>query len=124
MLPGRRSRRVGDQILKEIASLLLHTIRDPRVVGVTVTGIRMTDDLKRARVFYSLMGEAGEVARAQKGLESATGFIKREIGMRMELRYVPDIRFVHDPSLELGSRMERVLSGLQAGVDGEPDTDE
>jgi ribosome-binding factor A len=113
MLAGKRAVRVGDYILKEIAVLLLEKVKDPRVQGVTLTGIRLSDDLKAARVYYSVMGAKEEIARSQAGLDSAKGFIKREIGMRAALRYVPEITFVHDPSLEKGSRMDKLFEKIE-----------
>lgn len=109
MLAGKRAIRVGDSILKEIAFLLLSKIKDPRVRSATVTGISLSSDLKRAKVYYSVIGEKGHVEQTQAGLDSAKGFIKREIGLRMELRYVPEITFLHDTSLESGENMERLF---------------
>jgi len=113
MLAGRRSVRVGDQILKEMALLLIHRVMDPRVQGVTLTGIRLSRDLKTARVFFSVMGEQDRVEGAKNGLEHAKGFIKREIGHRLPLKYVPDLVFVHDPSLERGNHMDRILKEIR-----------
>ena len=113
MLAGKRSARVGDQILREIALLLLRRVRDPRVRGVTVTGVRLSNDLKIARVYFSVMGEEEQIKRAQAGLESAKGFIKREIGRQLSLRYVPEIIFVHDASLEKGNHMDRIFEALR-----------
>jgi ribosome-binding factor A len=113
MLPGKRAVRVGDVILKEVAQLLIEKVRDPRVRGVTLTGIRLSDDLKLARIFYSVMGDDTRVNEAQKGLESATGFLKREIGRRAGLRYIPDIKFAYDPSLETGDQMERLFDKIR-----------
>ena len=113
MLAGRRSVRVGDQIQKEIAILLLERVKDPRVKGVTVTGIRLSDDLKLARIYYSVIGTEDQVERAQAGLDSAKGFIKRQIGLRMALRYVPEITFLHDSSLEKGSHMDRLFDEIR-----------
>ena len=78
MLAGKRTLRVGDEILKEIATLLLERVKDPRVRGVTLTGIRLSDDLRLARIYYSVMGDSGVIEAARAGLESAKGFIKRE----------------------------------------------
>jgi ribosome-binding factor A len=118
-LAGKRAQRVGDEILKEIALLIIRRVKDPRVEGVTVTGMRLTDDLKQGKVYYSVMGGDEEIERAQAGLDSARGFIKREVGQRMKLRYVPEITFVHDKSLESGSHMERLLERIEAGRPGE-----
>jgi ribosome-binding factor A len=116
MLAGKRAVRVGDQLLREIADLLLKKARDPRVKGATLTGIRLSDDLKYGKVYYSVMGDQEEVRKTQAGFDRAKGFIKREIGIRMDLKYVPDIHFVHDPSLEKGERMERLLKTMKTGV--------
>jgi ribosome-binding factor A len=113
MLAGKRAVRVGDQILKEIALLLLERVRDPRVQGVTVTGIRLSNDLKLARVYFSVMEEKNNHKRAQEGLDKAKGFIKREIGLRMELKYIPEITFIHDPSMENGSHLDRVFEEIR-----------
>ena len=113
MLAGKRAVRVGDQILKEIAILLLNRVKDPRVQGVTMTGIDLSNDLKLARVYFSVMGNKSEIERALAGLNSAKGFIKREIGLRMQLRYVPEIKFLHDASLESGSHLDRIFEEIQ-----------
>ncbi len=113
MLAGKRAIRVGDQILKEIAILLLNRVKDPRVQGVTMTGIDLSNDLKLARVYFSVMGNKSEIERALAGLNSAKGFIKREIGLRMQLRYVPEIKFLHDASLESGSHLDRIFEEIQ-----------
>ncbi len=113
MLAGKRSVRVGDQILKEIALLLLEKVKDPRTKGITVTGIRLSADLKMARVYYSVMGADKEINRAQAGLEKAKGFIKRELGLRTSLRYVPEITFIHDSSLESASHMDRLFDEIR-----------
>lgn len=109
MLAGTRAERVGDQIVKEIAILLLDRVNDPRVKGVTVTGIRLARDLRSAKVYYSVIGEMDAVSAAQAGLDSAKGFIKRHLGLHLKLRYVPDIRFVHDETMRHGEHMERLL---------------
>ena len=113
MLAGKRAVRVGDQILKEIAILLLNRVKDPRVQGVTMTGINLSNDLKLARVYFSVMGDKSDIERALAGLNSAKGFIKREIGLRMQLRYVPEIKFLHDASLESGSHLDRIFKEIQ-----------
>lgn len=114
MLAGKRSVRVGDQILKEIADLLTRKVRDPRVSGVTLTGIRLSDDLRHARIFYSVLGEKTEINRIQTGLDSAKGFIKREMGRRVNLRYMPEIIFQHDPTLETGNQIEKLFRKIKS----------
>ena len=114
MLPGKRSTRVGELILKEVAFLLLEKVRDPRVRGVTLTGIRLSDDLRLARIYYSVMGDQNEEEKtAAAGLLSATGFVKRQIGKRLDLRYIPEISFLYDPSLKFGNHLERLFEGMR-----------
>jgi len=113
MLAGKRSLRVGDQILKEISYLLLERVTDPRVKGITITGVDLSNDLKRARVFFSIMGDRDQVKRAQTGLDSAKGYIKREMGFRLALKYIPEIVFIYDPSLKSGNEMEQLFEKLK-----------
>ena len=113
MLPGKRATRVGDQVLKFIAELIMNKIRDPRVKSVTLTGVNLSNDLKNARIFFSVMGVESDVKQALEGLESAKGFIKRQLGSGLGLRYVPDIIFDHDPTLATGNRLEQLFKKIQ-----------
>jgi ribosome-binding factor A len=113
MLPGSRASRVSDLVLREIADLVAKKLKDPRLNGITLTGVDVSRDLRHARVYFSLIGDETQVLQAQAGLDSAKGFIKREIGLRTELRHVPDLVFKHDPSLETGSRMEKLLQKIK-----------
>jgi ribosome-binding factor A len=119
MLAGKRVARVGDQILRGVAELLIHKVKDPRIKGVTLTGVDLSSDLKYAKIFFSIIGNQDEVIKAKAGLDSAKGYIKREIGLRYELRYVPDINFVHDPTLETGEKMEKLFERLRIEDEGE-----
>lgn len=113
MLPGKRATRVGDQIFKFVAELLMIKIRDPRLKGVTLTGINLSNDLKNARIFFSVMGSEAEIKEAQSGLDSAKGFIKRQLGSGLKLRNVPDIIFDHDSTLATGNRLEQLFKKIQ-----------
>ncbi|MEW6665015.1 MAG: 30S ribosome-binding factor RbfA [Thermodesulfobacteriota bacterium] len=116
---SKRAVRVGDQILKEMAELLARRVKDPRVEGVTLTGIHLSNDLRHAKIYFSILGEEEAVRNAQMGLDSAKGFIKREVSLCMGLRYTPEIVFRHDPSLRDGAHMERVLRDLRSGAPSE-----
>ena len=118
MLAGKRAVRIGDQLLREMADLLLRKVRDPRIKGATLTGVRLSNDLRHARVYYSVIGDREDLERTQAGLDSAKGFIKKEIGHRMDLKYMPDITFEHDPSLEKGDYMERLFEKLKGEESG------
>ena len=121
MLAGKRAVRVGDQILKEIADLLMRKVKDPRVYGVTLTGMDLSRDLKHGRVFFSVIGDHEDIINTQKGLDSAKGYIKREIGRRLNLRYMPDIMFQYDPAIETGNQMEKLFQKMYKDTPREPD---
>jgi ribosome-binding factor A len=91
------------------------------VNGVTLTGIHLSNDLRHATIFFSVLGEDEVVRNALKGLDSAKGFIKREVSLGLELRYTPEIVFRHDPSLGVGAHMERILQGLKSGAPSDRD---
>ena len=112
MLAGNRSYRIGDQILRETSMILLKRVRDPRLKGVTLTGVKMTKDLRHAYVYYSLLGKDEQKSLAQAGFESAKGFIRKEIGEGLRLKYVPDIEFIYDTSLEYGQKIEKLLEKI------------
>lgn len=108
-----RRKRVGVLIREEIAKLLLRKVRDPRVNRVTITEVDVSPDLRMARVFYSVMGPEEERSRAAQGLKSAGGFIKRELASRLNLKFMPEVVFMLDTSLEKLERMERVFRELE-----------
>ncbi len=96
-----RMKRVQEAIKREVSVILQEEINDPRVKGVTVTGVEMTRDLKLAKVFYILPSSssalsAEEKKDAEKGLKSAAGFIRGEIGRRVPMKFIPQISFRED----------------------------
>ena len=114
MLAGKRAVRVGDHLLREVADVLVKKVNDPRVKGATLTGIQLSNDLKHATVYYSVMGDKADILEAQAGLDSAKGFIKREVGLRIDMKYMPDIIFKHDPTLEQGNYMEKLFKKIKS----------
>jgi ribosome-binding factor A len=115
MQPYKRSERLGELVLAEISTLLAREIKDPRIGFVTFTRVDMSDDLRHAKVFASIMGSAAEKARALQGLSSATGYIRRHLGRTLHLRYTPEITFLIDESLEHGAKIAQLLRQLDAG---------
>ena len=93
-----------------IAHLLLREIKDPRIGMVTLTGVRLSADLRHARVFFSVIGDEHQRARSLAGLQSAAGFIRNHVARHLNLRAAPEIRFEFDPSLEQGERLSRLLA--------------
>lgn len=120
---GKRSERVADLIQREISDLLMRSIKDPRIGFVTVTRVSVSDDCRSAKVYYSVLGTSEEREASLKGLESAKGFIRRELGKRVTLRYTPELFFQFDPSIEYAIHIEEVLRELRPKAAGEDDED-
>ncbi len=104
-----RRQRLGDQLQVELALLIQREVRDPRVGFVTVTEVRMSPDLKYARVYVSIMGEHEHKEESLAALDRARGFLKAQIGKRLRLRYVPELRFTVDETLDHAERIESLL---------------
>jgi len=109
----KRADRVGDAIRREISEMLIRGIKDPRVASVTITRVHISDDLRVARVYFSVMGSETDRRESLEGLNSAKGYIKREMGRRIHLRYVPDLVFEYDPSVEYADHINRLIQHLQ-----------
>lgn len=106
-MANQRNRRVAEQILHELASILMREMKDPRVVGVTITAVDVTTDLEHAKVWFTVFGADQDAAR--KGLASAAGFLRSELARRMTLRTVPKLTFVHDASVERGAHLSQLI---------------
>jgi len=108
-LEFQRSHRVGEQIQKEISALLIKGLKDPRIGFVTITAVEVTPDLHLARVFFSVMGSESDIKNTEKGLKSSVPYLRRELGKRLRMRYVPDLLFQFDHSLAYGNRIDTLL---------------
>ena len=110
-----RSDRVGEEIRKEIAMMLFGEIHDPRIGFVTITKVSVTKDLRHAKVFFTMRGNEKEREKTSEGLQSASGYIKRELGNRLELRHIPELIVKFDDSLEYASRIEEIIKDIHKG---------
>ena len=109
----QRSDRVGDLILEVMAELLRKEIRDPRVQAVTLTGVKVSKDLRHARVYFNLLGGQDKRAEASAGLKSATGFIRSKVGKELNLRFVPAIEFTYDDTEDEAQRIDELLKQVK-----------
>ena len=109
----KRATRVADQIRIEIADILMRKTKDPRIGSVTVTDVEVTDDLRLARVFVTVLGDENAQRETLIGLGKASGFIRSELGRRVQLRYTPELIFHRD---EAGARGDRILSLLEQAL--------
>jgi ribosome-binding factor A len=109
----KRSTRVADQIRMEVADILMRKTKDPRVGIVTVTDVELTSDLRVARVFVTTGPDEKQAAGALAGLAKAAGFIRAELGRRVNLRYTPELIFQKDTTGPRGDRILSILHGLE-----------
>ena len=108
----RRQRQVAELLHEEIGTLILRKARDPRLKGVTVTGVEVSPDLENAWIYVSVLGTEEEAQEALAGLKSATGFLRREIAAALSLRIVPHLMFRLDDSIERGMRIDQLLDSI------------
>ena len=122
MKPFSRADRVSGQIQKNLSDLLRKNINDPRLELVTITGVKMSKDLRFAYIYFTVSGGSAsdkkEMAQeAESGFKSALGFIKRTLAGQLGLRYMPDLRFQYDESFDYGDRIDSVLKNIKNGSD-------
>lgn len=119
-----RATRVADQIRMEVADIIMRKTKDPRVASVTVTDVELTNDLRLARVFVTTLLDAEQERAAFVGLNKASGFIRSELGRRLNLRYTPEIVFQKDISGLRGDRLLSILDHLDEERQKESKPDE
>ena len=112
---SRRTDRMNGLLRREISQLLSHQVKDPRLSGViTITKVDTSSDLRLARVFVSVLGGRDEKDTALRGVNSAMGFIRWELGGRLYLRNVPDLKFILDESMEEAEQVFKLMDRLSA----------
>jgi len=111
-MEGKRSEKVADLIQKEISQMLVKSIKDPRIGFVTITRVNVSEDCRLAKVYFSVAGTLEERESSVKGLDSAKGYVRKELGRRIRLRYTPEIIFQFDPSIEYSIHMEELIQSI------------
>ncbi len=115
MSTHNRPARVAEEFRQEISALIARGLKDPRITGfVTVTGAKMSPDLKEATVYVSIHASGAERERTLEGLRAAATFLQREVARAIGLRYTPHLKFVYDESVERGDRIDRLLREARA----------
>ena len=105
-----RSRRIAEQIQRELADLVRQELKDPRVSGlVTITDVEVSRDQSHAKVFFTLLGDARRIEETTEGLKRAAGFLRTQLAQRMKLRTIPQLDFKYDASVERGVRLTRLI---------------
>ncbi|SEQ75772.1 ribosome-binding factor A [Nitrosomonas sp. Nm51] len=104
-----RSLRVADQIQRELADMLGHEIKDPRLSNITITAVEVSRDYAYAKVFFTTISDQKNNILTEKGLEKASGFLRSSLSKRIKLRVVPQLIFIYDKSIEHGAYMSKLI---------------
>lgn len=114
----RRTHRVAEAIRRVTSEIVQRHLKDPRIKGfITVTKVEVTQDLRLARIYYSVLGDEKKKKLITEGLRSAKNFIRRRVGDELKLRYAPDISLVIDKSFEYKERIDKVLKRIHKEVE-------
>lgn len=100
-------------IKEEVSRIILHELKDPRIGFVTITHVEVTNDLRIAHIFYSIMGETKEREMTERGLEAAKGYIRKLLGGSLKLRFTPEIHFRKDDSISQSFHITEILKNLK-----------
>jgi len=110
---GVRTDRVRKQLMKELSVILQEELKDPRIGFVTITRIDLTGDLRYAKIYFSVLGDESKKEASLEGIGSAAGYIRRLIGERLKLKYVPELSFRLDKSAEYSIELEKTFERLR-----------
>ena len=108
----KRSDKVAEAVHELVSELLVKGLKDPRIGFVTITGVKVTDDMRLATVYFTVIGTDEEKKATEQGLNSARTFIRKEMGKKFRMRYVPEVVFKYDASVEYGYRIESILKEI------------
>lgn len=108
----RRPERVAELLREELAEIVGFELEDPRVANVTVTDVRVADDLRDAKVYVLIDGDEAEIKEALKVLKNASTYVRQQLALNMQMRHVPHLHFMRDTVEEKAARIESLLSGL------------
>ncbi len=113
MKPFSRADRVGGQIQKVLSEVLKKRVRDPRVQMATISHVKMSADLKIARIYFMVPGGSKNKKEAIDGFHCASGYVKRILAQRLGLRYMPDLKFFYDESFDYGTHIDSLLRSIK-----------
>lgn len=111
-----RSRRVGEQIQRELAQLIQMEVKDPRVKWVTISAVKVSKDFSHALIYFTVLGDYNETVdkNVLAGLEKASSFLRRELGRRIKLRIIPELHFKYDDSTVRGTHLSSLIDAAIA----------
>ena len=109
-----RSRRIAEQVQRELVDIIRLELKDPRVGLVTITDVEVSPDHGHAKVFFTLLGDEAMIEETTRGLKNAAGFLRSQLARRFEMRSVPQLEFVYDASVERGARLSQLIDAAVA----------
>ena len=109
-----RSRRIAEQIQRELSDIIHVDLKDPRVGMITITDVEMTPDNAHAKVFFTVLGQQPRIDEATAGLQHAAGYLRSQLAQRMKIRVVPQLHFEYDASVERGMRLSQLIDAAVA----------
>lgn len=122
---NKRVNRISEEIKKIISELLYNGLKDPRISSMTsITKVEVTRDLRYAKIYASVFGSKEEKENSIEGLNSAKGFIRKEIGTKIDIRYIPEPIFILDESIEEGIRMSKLIEDVNKNISNKDESNE
>jgi ribosome-binding factor A len=109
-----RSRRIAEQVQRELSDIIRVELKDPRVGMITITDVEMTPDNAHAKVFFTLLGQQPRIDEAAAGLQHAAGYLRSQLAQRIKIRVVPHLNFEYDASVERGIRLSQLIDAAVA----------
>jgi ribosome-binding factor A len=114
-MSSRRIERLAEAVKQEVSKIILYGLKDPRISFVTVTHVEISPDLRRAKVYISVMGDESSQKKTLQGLEHARGFIQTELGANLKMRYTPHLSFFLDESIKKGMHISKIIDEAVKG---------
>jgi len=109
-----RSRRIAEQVQRELSDIIRLELKDPRVGMITITDVEMTPDNAHAKVFFTVLGQQPRIDEAAAGLQHAAGYLRSQLAQRIKIRIVPQLHFKYDASVERGIRLSQLIDAAVA----------
>ncbi len=109
-----RSRRIAEQIQRDLSDIIRVELKDPRVGMITITDVEMTPDNAHAKVFFTVLGQQPRIDEAAEGLQHAAGYLRSQLAQRIKIRVVPQLHFEYDASVERGIRLSQLIDAAVA----------
>lgn len=108
-----RTERIAEEVRREVSNLICFDLNDPRIYGVSVTGVKMTPDLRVARVYFTLPNEPDRAESVKKALQGAQGIFRKALSRKLNMKFVPTFEFFYDESLELQDKIDALFDDIE-----------